>query len=234
MRTAGVMKKKILLVDDVRLFLKLEETFFKRTGCEILQAESGAKAVELAQLAIPDLILLDYIMPDMMGDEVIKRLKAASSTRSIPIIMVSTSASEEDMNKCFDAGADEYVTKPINAQELLVKAANLLEIPQRAHFRKAVYFRVEGEAAGRTFFGYSKNLSPGGMLLECLDEIAPEARVAIDLPILADQGVLKLTGRVARRDRDELNNTYNLGVQFVELSPEQRRDLDRFLSRAAN
>jgi CheY-like chemotaxis protein len=224
------MKKKILLVDDVRLFLKLEETFFKRTGCEILTAESGSQALELARKSRPDLILLDYIMPDMMGDEVCRELKAADATRSIPVMIVSTSADQADIEKCFAAGAQDYVTKPINAQEMLAKAANILNIPNRVHSRIPVRLKVVGEVSGRSFSGSSRNISRGGIMVECKDKIMPQYEVSLDIPILPGDRALTLNGRVVRADRDEAADVFFMGVQFQALDPGQQDALEDFIS----
>ncbi len=225
------LKKKVLLVDDVKLFLRLEETFFRRTGCDIFTAESGEQAIELAREHRPDLVLLDYIMPDMMGDQVIEKLKTGEETRSIPIMIVSTSAEKKDVEKCFAAGADEYVTKPINAQEILSKAANILSIPQRIHFRVPVRIRVVGEVEGEEFRGHSRNISRGGMLVECSQSIPAQSLVVMSLPIMEDGGDLRLHGRVVRVDKDESQETNLVGVQFLNLTGNQDQVLQDFLEK---
>jgi CheY-like chemotaxis protein len=226
------MKKKILLVDDVRLFLKLEETFFRRTGCEIVMAESGSKALDLALSQGPSLILLDYIMPDIMGDEVCRRLKADDRTRDIPIIIVSTSADPGDMQKCFNAGADEYVTKPINPQEILAKAAAMLNIPHRVHCRTPVSFRVQGAAAGASFTGFTRNISRGGLLLECGVSISPDTTLTLDLPILQEHQPLTLNARVVRLEADPIKGANYIGVQFDDLTAFQKVSLEDFIKRS--
>lgn len=222
-------KKKVLLVDDVRLFLKLEETFFKRAGCEILTAQSGGSALDLAGKHFPDLILLDFIMPDIMGDEVCRRLKATPATKGIPIIMVSTSADPGDIEKCFRAGATEYVTKPINAQDILAKAANILNIPQRIHYRLPITLRVVGAAAGQSFQAMSRNLSQGGILLECDHPLAAEALVSLDLPILPAGATINFQGQAMRVDQDLAIQNYLVGVQFLDLTSAQEKALLDFI-----
>ncbi len=222
--------KKILLVDDVKLFLKLEETFFKRTGCSIITADSGEKALDMASSQSPDLILLDLIMPDMMGDEVIKKLRENETTKDIPIMVVSTSADGSDVKKCLEAGAQEYVTKPINAQELLAKAANILNIPHRVHFRVPVSIEVSGEAEDRVFTGFSRNISQGGILVDCSESIAPNSIATLSLPILSDGGELRMLGRVARSERDESTKTFLLGIQFFNLTKGQDQELNNFIT----
>ena len=223
------MKKKILLVDDVRLFLKLEETFLKRTGCEILTAQSGEEAINLAQEQKPALILLDFIMPDMMGDAVVARLKSDPATRSIPIMIVSTSADAKDIEKCFLAGADDYVTKPIDPQEVLSKAANLLNIPQRLHYRLPVTMKVQGGSGASSFIGFSRNLSLGGIMVECRDPMPIQEGVQLELPIFPDGRNLSLKGRVMRRDEDPVRQVTLLGIQFEEISDHDRQTIEQFI-----
>lgn len=223
--------KKILLVDDVKLFLRLEETFFRRTGCEILTADCGTRALELARRHRPDLILLDYIMPDLMGDEVCRELKSDPKTSEIPVMIVSTSANQADIKKCLVAGARDYVTKPINAQEILAKAGEILKVPQRVHFRVAVTMRVAGEASGRTFVGSSRNLSLGGLLVECDEQVPPGTVVSMELPILENNEALPLAGKVVRVDRDHDSQNHLIATTFVSLSPSQENALADFMLR---
>lgn len=223
------MKKKILLVDDVRLFLKLEETFFKRTGCEIFTAQSGEEAVGIARREKPELILLDFIMPDMMGDEVVGKLKSDPDTRGIPIMIVSTSADAKDIEKCFQAGADDYVTKPINPQEVLAKAANLLNIPHRLHYRLPVTLKVVGETRDFSFISFSRNISLGGMLVECRDPVARDSHVQLELPILPDNKSLNLRGKVVRSDEDAARGVSLIGIQFEGMAPEQEQAIESFI-----
>lgn len=223
--------KKILLVDDVRLFLKLEETFFRRTGCEIHTAQSGAEAMEVAREQQPNLILLDFIMPDMMGDEVIKMLKSDPDTSGIPIMIVSTSADANDIEKCFRAGADDYVTKPINPQEVLAKAANLLNIPHRLHYRLPVNMKVMGATGNFSFISFSRNISLGGMLVESRDPVARDVRVQLELPILPDNKSISLRGSVIRTDEDAARGIVLLGIKFEELTADQVTAIGEFISK---
>ncbi len=226
------MKKKVLLVDDVKLFLRLEETFFKRTGCEILTAESGKEAISAARDNKPDLILLDYIMPDMMGDEVCKRLKSEVSTKDIPVMIVSTSADSTDIDKCFAAGASEYVTKPINAKEILTKAASILDVPQRVHYRVEVNMQVIGEVSGESFTELSRNISRGGLLVESDKDLANGTTVFLELPLLPEQGTISFKGQVVRRDLDQSSGKYLVAMKFLDLTPEQKSILAEFIVKA--
>jgi CheY-like chemotaxis protein len=224
-------KKKVLLVDDVRLFLQLEETFFKRTGCNIFTAGSGNEALEVAHKLRPDLILLDYLMPDMNGDEVCRLLKGKDETSDIPIIIVSTSAKKEDIAKCFEAGADDYVTKPINPQDVLNKAAMMLNIPHRLHRRLIVSFNIMGEGQSQTFSAHSKNISLSGMLIETDTRFDVGMRIMLELPIKPEGDKVSIQGEIVRMARDIEGEKYLLGVRFIEADEEQGQAITNYLDR---
>jgi DNA-binding response OmpR family regulator len=106
------MAEKILIVDDDLDTLRLVGLMLQRQGYEIVAANSGEQAVTMAQGENPELILLDVMMPDMDGVEVTRRLRAEPSTRDIPIIMFTAKTQVEDKILGFEAGADDYLTKP--------------------------------------------------------------------------------------------------------------------------
>ncbi len=118
--------EKILIVDDDLDTLKLVGVMLQRKGYRILAANSGAKALAMVKESPPDLILLDVMMPDMDGFEVTRRLRADPETASIPILMFTAKSQVDDKLTGFDAGADDYLTKPAHPAELLARVKKLL------------------------------------------------------------------------------------------------------------
>lgn len=112
------MSKKILIVDDDLDTLKLVGLMLQRQGYEIVAASGGAQVLEKAASERPDLILMDVMMPDIDGYEVTRRLRANSDLACIPIIMFSAKALVNDKVAGFEAGADDYLTKPTHPAEL--------------------------------------------------------------------------------------------------------------------
>jgi len=224
-------KKTVLLVDDVKLFLKLEETFFKRAGCKVLTADSGAEAIKIAQEKKPDIILLDYYMPDLKGDEVCKKLKSAAQTQKIPIIIVSTSMKKEDVEACMQAGCDDYLTKPIQPETVLTRAAQLIGLSHRLHRRLAVNFRLEGEFPPLTFTGFSKNLSLGGILIEAEQKLKEGDRLRLWLPILEDKSMIEIPGQVVRWEQDVKRSKYLYGIRFLEMNAKTAQALEEYLDK---
>ena len=119
-------KKKILLVDDAETILLMEKMFLGKGSYDYVTAKDGEQAIELAELELPDLILLDIVMPKLNGFEACLRLKSSSVTSSIPIIMVTTRGEGNNVERGFESGATDYITKPIDGLELLSKVRSYL------------------------------------------------------------------------------------------------------------
>ena len=121
------MSSKILIVDDDVDSLNLIGLMLKRQGYEVIGANAGNQGIAKATNEIPDLIILDVMMPDMNGYEVCKRLRSNPSTEAIPIIMFTAKTLIDDKVAGFEAGADDYLTKPTHPAELSERIKNLLE-----------------------------------------------------------------------------------------------------------
>ncbi len=118
--------KKILVVDDKPALSKLIVQFLSKTF-DITIQDDGLKALTWLQGGnIPDLILTDIQMPNMDGFELIKRLKESGYFKDIPVIVLSSKEGSEDRIKCLRLGADDYLVKPFNPEELLVRMEKLL------------------------------------------------------------------------------------------------------------
>ncbi len=109
---------RILIIDDDENIRKLVSFNLTMDGHEILQAVNGKDGLKKAKKEIPDLILLDVMMPVMDGIETCKRLKKESKTQNIPIFMLSAKGQMRDLDEAFDAGADNYITKPFEVEKL--------------------------------------------------------------------------------------------------------------------
>ena len=104
-------KKKILLVEDDKMISSMYQTKLEQEGYLVILAENGAAAIDLALAEKPDLILLDIILPQIDGFSVLKQLRAAESTKDIPIVMLTNLGTEEDKAKGEKYGATAYLVK---------------------------------------------------------------------------------------------------------------------------
>jgi phosphate regulon transcriptional regulator PhoB len=121
------MKPKILVVDDEPDALELIEFNLQAAGYEVLTSANGEAALKKARAALPQLILLDVMLPEIDGLEVCKLLRSDPNTAAIPIIMLTAKAAEIDRVLGLELGADDYVTKPFSPRELVLRVKNLLK-----------------------------------------------------------------------------------------------------------
>ena len=121
-----MQKRKILLADDSRTALMMERALLVGSPYDVIIATDGADAVQQAVQSVPDLIILDVVMPNMDGFEACRQLRRLDATRDTPIIMVTTRGEPENVERGYEVGCNDYVTKPINGPELLSKVRNLL------------------------------------------------------------------------------------------------------------
>ena len=113
--------KNILVVDDEPAILDMVEFAIKRTGFSITLAQDSMQAMNYIAEKQPDLILLDWMLPDISGVDLARRLKQDELTRAIPIIMLTARVEEGDKLRGFEVGVDDYVTKPFSTRELIAR-----------------------------------------------------------------------------------------------------------------
>jgi len=124
---AALPPSKVLVVDDNPQNLELLEAYLEEVGgLTVLRAMNGPEALRQVAHNAPDLILLDIMMPRMSGFEVCKKIKADPATRHIPIIMVTALHEVGDVERSVEVGADDFVSKPVNRQDLLARVMGLL------------------------------------------------------------------------------------------------------------
>ena len=123
-------RSRVLVVDDDPATRSLLEALLQQDGLETALAQSGEQALEFVREFRPHLILLDLMMPGMTGFEVVQRLKMAAETRTIPIILVTALEDRTSRLQALQAGAEEYLTKPIDQTDLRMRVRNLLKLKE--------------------------------------------------------------------------------------------------------
>ncbi len=131
---------KLLVVDDTAKNVKLLADILTARGYNVVTAGSGAEALSQVEAERPDLVLLDVVMPEMSGYEVCRKLRINPVTQLLPVIMVTALDPSEERVKGIEAGADDFLTKPINQAELLARVKSLIRI-------KELYDIVQNQAA---------------------------------------------------------------------------------------
>ncbi len=131
-------KTRILVVDDELSIIKFLRANLEAAGYEVLAAMDGTEALQTFEMELPDLVILDIMMPKLDGFEVCRRLREWSQ---VPVIMLSARGDVGDKVKCLDLGADDYITKPFGAGELIARVRAVMRrtgavatVPTRPHF----------------------------------------------------------------------------------------------------
>ncbi|MGH6989581.1 MAG: PleD family two-component system response regulator [Stellaceae bacterium] len=204
------MSARIMVVDDVAVNVRLLEAKLASEYFNVLTASSGEKALELARAERPDLVLLDVMMPGMDGFEVCQRLKADPATAEIPVVMVTALSDVADRVKGLEAGADDFLTKPVNDVALFARVRSLVRLK-----RMIEEWRLREEVSGRF-----ENVLGAGRQAEDLTE--PARMVVWEQSDFAAQRItemLKPLGEVVRvASPEELMASFDQPVELVILS----------------
>jgi CheY-like chemotaxis protein len=200
------MAEKILIVDDDLDTLRLVGLMLQHQGYQIIAASSGIQAIALSQAERPDMVLLDIMMPDMDGYEVARKLRSDPLTSPIPIIMFTAKTQVDDKVEGFEAGADDYLTKPTQPRELFAHVKAVLargkkpSVPLPPPSQSRVRGYVTGVLAVKGGLGLSTLAMNLGISLQnrskkdvIIAEFRPgEGSMALDLGFLNPEGFSRL------------------------------------------
>ena len=233
-------KKKILLVDDVCLFLEQEMSLLSRDDFEVLIAHNGVEALKIIMEEMPDIVFMDLYMPGMDGDRCCYTIKSDEKLRHIPIIMVTQGVNDEDFERCWQAGCDDIIAKPINRNYFLAIAKRHLNIQLRKFPRYVARLRIQyqcGADPDSVLSNYSVNLSTGGIFIETTYLLPTDSPLNIELILPEDGRIIKCTGRVAWVNHPESIKNQNLpvgmGLQFLDLSLDDMDSIRQFIKNQA-
>jgi DNA-binding response OmpR family regulator len=127
--SSDITPAKVLIVDDNEQNAELLQVYMQEIGgIETIVAANGIEAIDAVAASHPDLILLDVMMPQMSGYEVCRQLKSDSTTRDIPVIMITALNESSDYERGMESGADDFLTRPLNRVEFLARVRSLLRI----------------------------------------------------------------------------------------------------------
>ncbi|HEY6838511.1 MAG TPA: response regulator [Geobacteraceae bacterium] len=229
------MPSKILLVDDVGMFLEIQKGFLKRSSAKILTARDGVEALEVVKKEHPALIFMDLYMPRMNGAECCALLKADPFFKGIPVILTSAVGKEEDRALCLQAGCDAFLTKPLERVPYLAAARRFLPTIDRRNLRIPCRAKVKFRVFGVPLSGDTYDVGDNGIYLATNYEVqvGTELEVIFSLPDAAGT-LIKATGRVAwlnmGGERRKPSFPEGFGVEFLQLEEEMHAALQRFVA----
>ncbi len=196
----------ILIVDDDATNLRLLGNILKKENYQISLARSGHEALTMTANFVPDLILLDILMPDMNGIEVCKQIKNSPETREVPIIFLTAKTRIEDFVKGFKVGAADYVTKPFNSSELLARVTTQLELKQTRNAIVRMNDMLEAEIKAKQQAEKDK------------EELAEEMKsVAITDDLTELYSYIYVTERLTQEISEATRYSHNLSVIMFDI-----------------
>lgn len=123
-------QKRILIVDDEPDIIRLVKFILEKRGFEVFVASDGKVAISSAFKILPDLIVLDVLMPNFNGYEVCEKLKKDERTKNIPVVMLSAKSQESEKKQGFAAGAADYISKPFNTEDFVSRVTSIIKMFQ--------------------------------------------------------------------------------------------------------
>ncbi len=226
--------KKILLVDDVELFLEMEKDFFRRDRFQLLVARNGEEAVEVARQEKPDLIFMDLHMPKENGDEACRRIKADPDLRFTPVVIVTNSTDQNDLEQCRQAGCDDILIKPLLRNTFLATAFRHLKVHDSDSVRVRTRLNVRyGTDQASLVNGFSIDLSAGGIFIEHDEPPAPGVEMNLEFAIPSPLTTIRCRGRIAWCNHPDWlrkgDLPFGMALQFLDLSPVARQALRDYI-----
>jgi two-component system phosphate regulon response regulator PhoB len=121
------MAANIFIVEDEKPIITLLQYNLEKEGYKVNFSETGEEAIQSIKKNVPDLVILDWMLPDFSGIEVCKQIKKINKLKNIPVLMLTAKSEEEDKVRGFESGVDDYVTKPFSYKEILLRVKSLLK-----------------------------------------------------------------------------------------------------------
>ncbi len=219
--------KKILIVDTLSALIEKRKSILSRSDFKILSAASGEEAVRLHREEKVDLILTELDMPVMSGDILCLRMRRDPNLKRVSVVIIC-SHSESDIRRCMACGANAYIRRPVNPQDLFQIVSALLDVPERLSMRLLIKVTVKGKFRGNSFFATSKNISASGMLIETDKSFEKGDLITCSFFLGADQ--IESDGEVVRVAKKSPEH-FNYGVKFTGMGTSSKTKIEQYVDR---
>ncbi len=212
------MSARVLVVDDIAANVRLLEAKLAAEYFEVMTANSGAEALALIEKQTPDIVLLDVMMPEMDGFEVCRRIRANARTRFLPVVMVTALSDQADRVRGLEAGADDFLTKPVNDLALFARVRSLVRLKMIMD-----EWRMREQTSGQ-FEVFSSEAEPSeeehqGAKILLVEGFAPAAQRVSSI-LAADQDVVEVAVNSADALQRAARGQYDLVITGLQVGEE--------------
>ena len=218
--------QKILVVDDQPEALLALRRALAYPGVAVLEARSGRSALEIHRREHVDLIFLDYAMPGLDGEQVSRLIRADPALRDVSIVMVSEDTREITRRRSLEAGANDFVPKPVPLVEIQLRIQRLVGVAARKNTKLLAQVEATNAAA---FIGRIVNVSTSGLLLETDGDVDLGRHLALTFSVPGCETRVRAAAQVVRRATGQ--GSAKWGVRFTNLDEAGRRALRDYLGR---
>lgn len=228
------MRKKILIVDDSRVFLTYMGLLLKRLNYDVVEAESGIRALQLLSDMTPDLVMIDVHMEMVDGLKLLRHIKTDKVTSGIPVIMVSIDSGTAIIEQCKNSGCSHYLTKPLKVgmlHEVLSRCLFQREGHYRKHLRIPFHKPVVVSYKGQQHELVADNLSESGIYIKTETPFTLGSEVVIML-VLDNNVSLRVRGAVLYRNEPangRLTQPPGMAIEFAEMKEDDSLSLRNFI-----
>lgn len=228
------MRKKVLLADDVRLFLEVTKSFFSRENLQLTITQGGVEALKTARALRPDLVIMNLQMRDLRGDECCRRIKADPEIGSTPVILLVDEKDPDGEATARESGCDHLLKKPFQRQQLLELARSCLQVASRATPRQQARMLVRYGADNQELLhDYTVNLSIGGVFLETRQILPVDTLLTLEFIVPGGANPIVAKGQVTwlNSGAEPVNPDLppGFGIHFLDLDREKGWLIRNFL-----
>jgi len=218
--------KKILILDNMKASVEEKKNILSGYDCTIFTAASGEEAMRIHSKEKVDLIIRDLDMPGMTGEGFCSNIREDYGLKKVSIIIIYSDRGS-DIRRYDACGANAYIRKPINPQELFQKVGELLNIPSRLNMRVLIKVEVKGKSKSE-FISHSKNISASGILLETNKVLEKGDLIICNFFLGPDQ--VSTDGKIVRivKKRHDL---YQYGVKFTDIDLLSKAKIEKYVNR---
>jgi uncharacterized protein (TIGR02266 family) len=224
-------RKKILVADDAEVFRELGSAFLVRLGT-VLTASTGCEALEIARREQPAVMIVDFDMPDMCGDNLCRAIKADRDLHRTPVILVTSGQCAEDHARAVRAQADDVLTKPLSRIQLGLSVSRLLGEERHLALTRVPLdenVRVRLVRADSSSWGVMRDLSRGGIFVESTGKLPIDTEIDLDFRLPKVRKPLRPTAQVRWTGLHPRTRAPGMGLRFLALDRSSTQQIDSFI-----